>query len=82
LHVGQTQGTSLALCQPRLLLTNLYLKTKIIFQLNKQLERCMAAINSGLLKHNLILGVDDRGKLSCHKVNLCFMYFEPQECIV
>ncbi len=46
------------------------------------MEKCMAMINQGLLKHKLILGVDDRGKLSCHKVNLCFMYFDPADCIV
>ena len=42
----------------------------------------MASVNSSLIKHNLILGVDDRGKLSCHKVNLCFIYFDATECIV
>ena len=42
-------------------------------RLNKQLERCLASINAGLLKHKLLLAVDDRGKLSCHKVNLCFI---------
>ena len=42
----------------------------------------MSSINSSLMKHNLLLGVDDRGKLSCHKVNLCFIYFESGECIV
>lgn len=41
----------------------------------------MAFINSSLLKHNIILGVDDRGKLSCQKVNLCFIYFESADCI-
>ncbi len=54
----------------------------VLSQLNKQLERCLSSINAGLLKHKIILGVDDRGKLSCHKVNLCFIYFDPQECIV
>ena len=42
----------------------------------------MASVNSSLIKHNLILGVDDRGKLSCHKVNLCFIYFDATDCIV
>ena len=40
----------------------------IYFQLNKSLEGCIASVNAGLLKHKLLLGVDDRGKLSCHKV--------------
>ena len=51
-------------------------------QLNKQMELCMSFINSGLIKHNIILGLDDRGKISCQKVNLCFIYFDPTECIV
>lgn len=42
----------------------------------------MSTVNSQLLKHKLILGVDDRGKISCHKVNLCFIYFDPSDCIV
>ena len=46
------------------------------------MELCMSFINSGLIKHNIILGLDDRGKISCQKVNLCFIYFDPTECIV
>jgi hypothetical protein len=46
------------------------------------MEKCMSLVNNSLIKHNLLLGVDDRGKLSCHKVNLCFIYFESSECIV
>merc|ERR1712038_960089 len=53
----------------------------IKLKLNKQMEECMSFINAGLLKHNIILGVDDRGKLSCQKVNLCFIYLEPTDCI-
>jgi len=53
----------------------------IKLKLNKKLEKCMAFINSSLLKHNIILGVDDRGKLSCQKVNLCFIYLESADCI-
>ena len=30
----------------------------------------MGSVNASLLKHKLIIGVDDRGKLSCHKVSL------------
>ena len=46
------------------------------------MELCMAFINAGMLKHNIILGLDDRGKISCQKVNLCFIYFDSAECIV
>ena len=52
------------------------------FQLNKSLEKCMASVNSGLVKHNLLLGLDDRGKISCHKVNLCFLFFDNTNCVV
>ncbi|XP_046998978.1 transmembrane protein 268 isoform X1 [Schistocerca americana] len=50
-------------------------------RLNHNLERCMAQVNKHLLKHRIILGLDDRGKLSCHKVNLCFIYFDAVDCI-
>lgn len=53
----------------------------IKLKLNKKLEKCLAFVNSSLLKHNIILGVDDRGKLSCQKVNLCFIYLESASCI-
>ncbi|CAG2053413.1 unnamed protein product [Timema podura] len=50
-------------------------------KLNQNLERCMAQVNKHLLRHSIILGLDDRGKLSCHKVNLCFIYFDTMDCI-
>lgn len=46
------------------------------------LEDCMAQINFILGKHNIFLGVDDRGHFSCHKINLIFVYFDPKYCIV
>lgn len=42
----------------------------------------MAHVNSILFKHNIILGLDDRGKLSCHKVHLIFINFEIEPCLV
>jgi len=53
----------------------------IKIKLNKQMEKCLAVVNNSLMKHKLLLGVDDRGKISCHKVNLCFIYFDPSDCI-
>ncbi|XP_042225200.1 transmembrane protein 268-like isoform X2 [Homarus americanus] len=50
-------------------------------KLNKSLEQCMAEINVQLVRHKIILGLDDRGKLSCHKVNLCFIYFDTHDCV-
>ncbi|CAL1676078.1 unnamed protein product [Lasius platythorax] len=53
----------------------------IKIKLNHNLEKCMAQINKHLLKHKIILGLDDRGKISCHKVNLCFIYFDTTDCV-
>lgn len=50
-------------------------------RLSRGLERCMASVNKQLLRHKIILVLDDRGKISCHKVNLCFMYYEPAQCV-
>ncbi|XP_053641680.1 transmembrane protein 268 isoform X3 [Cherax quadricarinatus] len=50
-------------------------------KLNKSLEQCLAEINIQLVRHKIILGLDDRGKLSCHKVNLCFIYFDTHDCL-
>jgi len=54
----------------------------IKIKLNHNLEKCMAQVNKHLLKHKILLGLDDRGKISCHKVNLCFIYFDTTDCIV
>lgn len=50
-------------------------------RLSRGLERCIAAVNRQLLRHKIVVVLDDRGKISCHKVNLCFMYYEPARCI-
>lgn len=59
-----------------------YGKWICLFQLNHNLEKCLGQVNKHLLKHKIILGLDDRGKISCHKVNLCFIYFNTADCIV
>lgn len=33
------------------------------------------------MKHNLLIGVDDKGHLSCHKINLYFIYFDTSDCV-
>ncbi|XP_051159358.1 uncharacterized protein LOC127280435 isoform X2 [Leptopilina boulardi] len=53
----------------------------IKIKLNQNLEKCMAQVNKHLLRHKILLGLDDRGKISCHKVNLCFLYFDSNECV-
>ncbi|XP_041776340.1 uncharacterized protein LOC121595929 isoform X1 [Anopheles merus] len=50
-------------------------------KLARGLERCMARVNKQLIRHKILLALDDRGHISCHKVNLCFLYFEPSQCI-
>ena len=50
--------------------------------MNHGLEKAVARANQTLVRHRIILGVDDRGKLSCHKTNLCFIYFDTADCIV
>lgn len=43
--------------------------------------RCLAHVNKQLLRHKIVLALDDRGKISCHKVNLCFIYMDSAPCI-
>ena len=50
-------------------------------RLARGLERCLASVNKQLIKHKIILALDDRGRISCHKVNLCFMYYDPEQCV-
>lgn len=53
----------------------------IKFKLNRNLECCLAHVNKQLLRHKIVIALDDRGKISCHKVNLCFIYLDPGPCI-
>lgn len=78
------QGVELFACGVAWLVMNaaaIFICMWVKLKLNKQLEKCMSSINSSLMKHKILLGLDDRGRLSCHKVNLCFIYFDPAECI-
>ncbi|OTF82073.1 hypothetical protein BLA29_011524 [Euroglyphus maynei] len=45
------------------------------------LEECIAQINTIFGRHNIFLGIDDRGHFSCHKINLIFVYFDSKYCI-
>ncbi|XP_003366213.1 vacuolar protein sorting-associated protein 52-like protein [Trichinella spiralis] len=42
----------------------------VIFErmLDQSLSACVATVNRFLVRHNLLLCVDDRGKFSCHKI--------------
>ncbi|XP_059619366.1 uncharacterized protein LOC132263566 isoform X2 [Phlebotomus argentipes] len=53
----------------------------IKLRLSRGLEKCLALVNKQLLRHKILLALDDRGKISCHKVNLCFLYFDSSQCI-
>ncbi|KAI6189736.1 Transmembrane protein C9orf91-like protein [Aphelenchoides bicaudatus] len=33
------------------------------------------------LKHNILIGVQDRGQLSCHKTVIVLMFYDPADCI-
>ena len=46
------------------------------------LEQAIAQVNAVFGRHNIYLGVDDRGRYSCHKVNLIFIYFDTNYCVV
>ena len=48
--------------------------------IQRGLEKCLAKVNKSFLKHNIALVLDDRGNISCHKVHLCFLYFDSSEC--
>lgn len=50
-------------------------------QLARGLEKCLARVNKLLLRHKIIIALDDRGNISCHKVHLCFIYFDAAQCI-
>lgn len=50
-------------------------------RLARGLERCLASVNKQLIRHKIILALDDRGRMSCHKVNLCFMFYDPEQCV-
>ncbi|XP_064458176.1 transmembrane protein 268-like isoform X2 [Ornithodoros turicata] len=51
------------------------------FKLLHMLEQCMASINNLFFRHKILVGLDDRGKISCHKVHLIFVYFDVGPCI-
>lgn len=83
LFSGHTQlalfglGVGWLICNALAIFLCMWVKLK----LNKNLEKCMASVNAGLVKHNLLMALDDRGKISCHKVNICFIYMNNTQCI-
>ncbi|KRX79828.1 Vacuolar protein sorting-associated protein 52 -like protein [Trichinella sp. T6] len=56
----------------------------VIFErmLDQSLSACVATVNRFLVRHNLLLCVDDRGKFSCHKIAIVFLYFNLDQCIL
>lgn len=51
------------------------------YRLARNLEKCLAHVNKQLIRHKIVISLDDRGKISCHKVNLCFLYMDSGPCI-
>lgn len=59
----------------------IFLSMYLKFKLQRNLERCLAQVNKQFLRHKIVLALDDRGKISCHKVNLCFIFMDSAPCI-
>ncbi|KAF7273105.1 uncharacterized protein LOC143202400 isoform X1 [Rhynchophorus ferrugineus] len=59
----------------------IFLSMYLKFKLQRNLERCLAHVNKQFLRHKIVLALDDRGKISCHKVNLCFIFMDSAPCI-
>merc|ERR1711953_28174 len=70
-------GVAWLICNAMAIFLCMWVKLK----LSKSLESCIGSVNAGLVKHNLLLALDYRGKVSCHKVNLCFIYLDCSLCI-
>lgn len=49
--------------------------------LARGLEKCLARVNKQLMKHKILIALDDRGNISCHKIHLCFIYFDSVQCV-
>ncbi|GAU97814.1 hypothetical protein RvY_09045 [Ramazzottius varieornatus] len=63
-------GTGMCFC--------LYAKKKM----NDGLRDAVATANKFTIKQRLIVGVDDRGKLSMHKTFVLLMYYDVSDCII
>ncbi|XP_023016333.2 uncharacterized protein [Leptinotarsa decemlineata] len=59
----------------------IFLSIYLKFRLQRNLEKCLANVNKHLLRHKIVIALDDRGKISCHKVTLCFIYMDSAPCI-
>lgn len=51
------------------------------YKISSGLEKCLAKINKSLMRHKIAIALDDRGNISCHKIHLCFLYFDSSQCI-
>uniref|UniRef100_T1JA03 Transmembrane protein 268 n=1 Tax=Strigamia maritima TaxID=126957 RepID=T1JA03_STRMM len=61
--------------------TGIFVCMWLKMKMNHHLEKCLATVNKFFIRHKILLGLDDRGKLSCHKVNLIFVYFDTADCL-
>lgn len=61
--------------------TAIFLCMWVKLRLARGLEKCLARVNKLLIRHKIMIALDDRGNISCHKINLCFIYFDPAQCV-
>ncbi|KAH9421181.1 hypothetical protein DERP_010122 [Dermatophagoides pteronyssinus] len=81
---SSTKGLSVFLSGIFWLILNalgIFLVIFIKSRLYRMLEECIAQVNTIFGRHNIFLGIDDRGHFSCHKINLIFVYFDTKYCI-
>lgn len=60
---------------------NLILFFHIFIQLVHALHLVVRDANELSLKHNVLIGIQDRGQISCHKIVIVLMFYNPEECI-
>uniref|UniRef100_A0A7E4VEQ8 BTB domain-containing protein n=1 Tax=Panagrellus redivivus TaxID=6233 RepID=A0A7E4VEQ8_PANRE len=72
----------MTLCWMVMLFVGVFFCIVIRKHLRIGLTECIGEANKDLLHHSLIVGVQDRGQLSCHKVVLIFMKYDVSECLV
>ncbi|XP_014678253.1 PREDICTED: uncharacterized protein LOC106818049 isoform X2 [Priapulus caudatus] len=45
------------------------------------MDRAVSAVNQILVKHSILMCMEDQGRLSCHKIMLHFYYFNITDCV-
>ncbi|XP_074654959.1 uncharacterized protein LOC141908705 [Tubulanus polymorphus] len=50
-------------------------------KMNKKTELTLSAVNEILLKYNVMIGLEDKGAMTCNRLILHFVYFNPTLCL-